>query len=436
MSKHVIGRSFLRAALTVSTVIVLTLGAVASVAGHGPAAQRARSSTGSGTSANVDLYRGLGSWVDIYEHSSFANPERAVAGMRANGVRTLYIETSNYKRTVAIKYLSKQVRFIEAAHAAGMKVVAWYLPGFRDLDKDLWRTMKAIRFRTPSGQGYDSFALDIEAPLVQDPKLRTSRLLELSQRIRAAVGSSYPLGAIIPSPRGMVKHPEYWPGFPYRELASFYNVFLPMTYFTWRVSGEQPAHAYTTSVVQIIRHRVGDRSVPIHVIGGISDESTQGEARGFVHAVREQGVLGGSYYAYHGTSARLWRELRRIPANPIQHPPLPVRIDYGGALGNIPGGDRTHPKDVVYVAGPLSGAQVLRVNGYDVQGGEVAVALNWHPVATLPAAPASAWSGELALTLPGRWANSRGPNVITFTAMGAFPHWRTWGVRMRSLSRV
>ena len=44
--------------------------------------------------------------------------------------RTLYIETSNYRRLQPIKYPGKQARFIEAAHRNGMKVVAWYLPGF------------------------------------------------------------------------------------------------------------------------------------------------------------------------------------------------------------------------------------------------------------------------------------------------------------------
>src|SRR5207249_473065 len=89
--------------------------------------------------AGTGLYRGLGSWVDIYEHSSFNNPERAVARMARNGVRTLYLETSNYKRDVAIKWPGKQARFIQAAHASGMKIVAWYLPGFMSARRDFTR---------------------------------------------------------------------------------------------------------------------------------------------------------------------------------------------------------------------------------------------------------------------------------------------------------
>ena len=113
---------------------------------------------------DIGLYRGLGTWVDIYDDPAWADPEGTVAAMAANHVRTLYIETSNYRRKKDIKFKSKQMRFIEAAHAAGMRVVAWYLPGFRDLRKDFRRTMAAIKLQTPSGQSFDSFGLTSRRP--------------------------------------------------------------------------------------------------------------------------------------------------------------------------------------------------------------------------------------------------------------------------------
>ena len=410
----------------VLALVSLTFGGVAATGG-GHAADRPKAAA----KPDIDLYRGLGSWVDIYEKSSFADPERAVAGMHRHGVRTLYIETTNYRRQVSMKYPAKQAEFIEAAHRVGMRVVAWYLPGFRDLQKDYWRTMKAIEFRTPLGQRFDSFALDIESPLVEDPHVRTERMLTLSRRIRDAVGPSYALGAIIPSPRGMAKHPEYWPGFPYQELDKLYDVFVPMTYFTWRVSGEDGAHGYTTAVVQIIRHRVGRRSVPIHVIGGISDDSTQSEARGFVHALREQGVIGGSYYAYHGTTKHLWWELDRVVANPVQRPALPVRVGYSTALGRLPGADRTHPHDVVFQAGPISGARTLTYQAFDAQQGEVTLRVNWHQVHVVPATATGAWGSPQRVSLPGRWLRPDGKNYVAFTARGT----GDWGVKTVSLTR-
>ena len=205
-----------------------------------------------------------------------------------------------------------------------------------------------------------------------------------------------------------------------------------MTYFTWRVSGEDGAHAYTTACIQIIRHKVGSRSVPIHVIGGISDDSTAAETRGFVHAIREQGVVGASYYAYHGTVKRgLWPQLRRVPANPVERPALPVRIGYPNALGNIPGGDGTHPHDVVFQTGPAAGPRTLTYQVFDAQQGEVTARVNWHPVAVVTAGATGTWSGARTLRLPGRFLYRTGKNYISFTATGG----GTWGVRTVRVAR-
>src|SRR5205085_7093036 len=161
-----------------------------------------------------------------------------------------------------IKFPKRQAQFIRDAHRAGMRIVAWYLPGLLDLQKDFHRSMKAINFRTRSGDRFDSFALDIESQEVRKPWVRTARLLRLSRRIRDAVGAAYPLGAIVPTPLGMKRNPTYWPRFPYRGLAAVDDVFLPMTYFTWATSGEAGAHAYTAACIRIIRDEVGDRSIP------------------------------------------------------------------------------------------------------------------------------------------------------------------------------
>ena len=53
-------------------------------------------------------------------------------------------------------------------------------PGFVDVGLDAKRSKAAIRFRTDAGNGFDGFALDIEAPDVADAGVRTARLLELS----------------------------------------------------------------------------------------------------------------------------------------------------------------------------------------------------------------------------------------------------------------
>ena len=263
--------------------------------------------------SNIGMFSGLGTWIDIYETSSWNHPKRTVREMHAHGVRTLYLQTSNYTHKPAIVFREATMRFINYAHKDGMKVVAWYLPGLKQPDFEFQRIMAAINLRTNSGESFDGFALDIESPAVEPPSLRTQRLLAVSSRVRAEVGQNYRLGAIIPSPRGMQKHPGYWPNFPYTQLESLYNVFLPMTYFTWRVSGESAAKKYSEMCINIIRRETNNPKVPIHIIGGISNQATIPETKGFVSAVKEEHVWGASYYAFAGTNRGQWRVLRNVP---------------------------------------------------------------------------------------------------------------------------
>jgi hypothetical protein len=269
---------------------------------HAPEAER---------DPDIDPYRGLGTWIDIYD-SSWKHPGAAVRAMRHRGVRTLYLETSNFSRPSAFVYPDRVAAFLDAAHRWGVSVVAWYLPGLVHLRRDYRRSIAAIRYTTPRGNGFSSFAMDIEASNVRKPRFRTARLLRLSRWLRHASGPSYPLGAIIPSPRRLQTDPTYWPVFPYARLEHVYDVFLPMTYFTFRVHGREGATWYTAGNVRIVRRQTGDRNVPVHVIGGIGGDATQGETAGFVHAVRERHALGGSYYTFPLTRPKDWTALSRI----------------------------------------------------------------------------------------------------------------------------
>jgi hypothetical protein len=259
-------------------------------------------------------YAGLGTWVDIFATATWANPQHAVAAMARDGVRTLYLQTGNYSQPADLVRPSALGRFIDAAHAAGMRVVAWYLPSFANQAQDARRALAAIRFRTGSGERFDSFALDIEAGFVKPAALRNRRLLRLSARLRAAVGSRYALGAIIPSSVGIRRHPRYWPRFPYRPLARFYDVFLPMAYFTDAgVHGSKPSRAYLAANVRDIRTRTGNANEPVHLIGGIAGSMGAKETAGFMQAVADCGPLGYSLYEFPITSRATWTALTSPP---------------------------------------------------------------------------------------------------------------------------
>jgi len=372
-------------------------------------------------------YRGLGTWVDLYDQA-WKDAETATAAMAVRAVRTVYVETSNYRWPQDVNDPAGLSALITAAHAHGLRVVAWYLPGFADLGKDLRRSLAAVRFRTPGGQRFDSFALDVEASVVKPASTRTARLLLLSQRLRSAVGRAYPLGAITPSPVGMKLHADYWPDFPFRELAGLYDVMLPMGYYTYHGDGYARAYSETWQNIRIVREQTGKASFPIHIIGGLAAQSSALETLAFVRCVRLHGVLGASLYDYETTGAGDWQYLRLVPANPRQTPALPAAVGYGYGLGNIPRRDRSHPKEVFFDAGRLDTAQVLRYRLYDAQAGEVHLLVDWHDLGALPAGPGGRWSAERTVSIPARYLSTTRATIIGFVARGAFPRWRVWGV--------
>lgn len=264
----------------------------------------------------TDPFQGLGVWVDLYDAQAWADPGVAVADMAANGVRTLYLETSNADRAQAFVFPDGVSAFVDAAAAADVRIVAWYLPGFRDLPLDRTRSLAAIRYRTPEGNAFDGFGLDIESPGVKDPQVRTARLMKLTDALRGEAGAAYPLGAIVPSPVMMELNPSYWPGFPFQQLAAQVDAFLPMTYYTFRTHGEGGARAYATACIRLVRQWVGNAKVPIHLIGGIAQDATAPETRGFVDATQQAKVLGASYYTWPGITDPQWAALADVAANP------------------------------------------------------------------------------------------------------------------------
>lgn len=269
-----------------------------------PARRSAAVTAGPGTK-DLSAYQGLGSWIDIFNTKPWANPARVVRTMHARGAKAIFLQTSTYGQGTGI-YDQKAVdAYLHHAHRRDMKVVAWYVPAFDQQKIDFKRVRAAIRYRSPTGERFDSFGLDIEATNVGDVSLRNERLLSLSKRIRNLAGPNYPLGAITPDP----VEATYWPSFPYKELAKTYDVFVPMGYFTFRAAGFKEVHDYTKQGIRTIRRETGDPDVPIHFIGGIADDAEPRELKGFVKAARDHKIEGASLYDYPITSRESWFEM-------------------------------------------------------------------------------------------------------------------------------
>ena len=233
--------------------------------------------------------------------------------MASAGVTTLYIQASRDDPRTPGDLESPEVlgQFLTRAHALGMRVVAWYLPKNYD-DGDL-RRFRAIRDFRAGDQGFDAIGVDIEfRGNVPDTAERNRRLIDLSRRVREEFGD-YPMAAIVPPPVVTdVINLQFWPAFPWQEIAPYYDAWMPMAYWTNRKAGTEwrDARRYTEANVTMVREHLGNPAAPVHVIGGIGDAATLADYQGFMEGVRSTGSMGWSNYDWRTTAPEAFAVLR------------------------------------------------------------------------------------------------------------------------------
>ncbi len=267
-------------------------------------------------------FRGLGTWVDVYDYAPRFQPAGAVPAVTADsvddmarlGVKTLYLQAAQDDPRSEGDLVDRALvgGLLRRAHHHGLRVVAWYLPHLANVDGDLRRVRSLARFRA-GGDRFDGIALDIEWTRdVPDPAARNAALVSLSRKARAAAGAP-PLGAIVLEPVLTEDvNRAYWPQFPWRRLRRDYDVWLPMAYWTNRnqSSGWRDGFRYTEENVRRGRRDLGDSKAAGHPIGGIGAQATAGDYLGFVRAARRQHAIGWSVYDLVTTSSSAWPTLR------------------------------------------------------------------------------------------------------------------------------
>ena len=200
--------------------------------------------------------------------------------MKRRGVSTLYLATSHHRSpTTWSTRVSGVGDHRGLTHDAGMKVGAWYQPCWSGRRATCGDASHAIRFETENGRHVDSFASTSSRARWTPVERRQARLLRLAARLRDEVGSSYALGAIVPSPRLLELYPNSWRDFPFRRLARYFDVFLPMAYWTYHASTFAGARDYTRDSVSGIRRLTGDRDMPVHAIRDGAARHGRGHAR-------------------------------------------------------------------------------------------------------------------------------------------------------------
>ena len=287
-----------------ASVAALALAVVSVAAASAPAAQR----------ADASVFGGLGTWVDIYDRAVYAAPERTAQRIAARRVRTVWVETANDGALVDVVDPVRLGRFVDALHARGVRVVAWYLPGHVKPALDQRRALAMLSFRTATGGAFDGVALDIESTKLRNVALRSRRAVTLTRQLRAAAGD-VPLAIVPFNPRGLERRPATWPRFPWADLAASADAFAPMVYTGGALKGFDATYGYVTRALRLLRVNTADPDVQIHVAGGVADRLGPEELAGFVAAVEDDGgTIGVSLYDWLTTTPRAWKALAPLGA--------------------------------------------------------------------------------------------------------------------------
>jgi hypothetical protein len=264
--------------------------------------------------AAADVFQGLGTWIDIYDTAVYATPNALAARLAVRGVRTAWIETANDRSKTDVVDPVGLGRAVDALHARGIRVVGWYLPGHDNHARDLRRTRALLSFRTPQGGGFDGVALDVESLRNRNVKQRTARVLDLLARL-GSEGGSTPVAAITYPPRAFERHLSWWPGFPWAQIASQVDAFVPMLYTGGGFKGYDATYGYVARSLRLLRAAVGP-DVAVHAAGGVANRMTADELRAFDDAVLDDGTATGwSLYDLQTTTPAGWAAMARLTAS-------------------------------------------------------------------------------------------------------------------------
>lgn len=259
----------------------------------------------------VEVFGGLGTWIDVYDTKLYATPKVVAGRLAARGVRTAWIETANDRSPVDVVQAAGLGRLVDALHARGITVVAWYLPGHDRHARDVRRVRAMVSFRTPAGGSFDGVALDIESLRNKNVAQRSARVLDLLGRLQAEAGSR-PIAAITYPPRAFERHLSWWPAFPWAEIAARVDAFVPMLYTGGGFKGYDATYGYVARSLRLLRNAVGD-AIPVHAAGGVANRMNAEELKAFNDAVLDNGsVSGWSLYDYATMTPAGWAAMARL----------------------------------------------------------------------------------------------------------------------------
>ena len=253
----------------------------------------------SDAASRTAVFAGTGVWVDIYDET-IKDPQFVVDEAVAHGIQTIYVETSNYHSPADVMYPTQIREMISLAHANSIKVVPWYLPGYRNIALDRRRFSAAVKIG--GTDPIDGLGVDIEADIVRNRQLRAKRAAGMVQWLRATY-PDLPMAGIVP--RDAL---AWWRIFPYATIRANTDAMLPMCYTSRYLTPAQTT-TMAAACVTTIREQTGDPAAPVHVIAGVTDFLKPRLLVAAARGAKSAGAMGFSLYNLETTTPAGWRAI-------------------------------------------------------------------------------------------------------------------------------
>jgi hypothetical protein len=245
---------------------------------------------------SLSAVAGKGIWVTNWPKTE-VDVAALVARTRAAGVRSVWVRTGGSRQG----WYGDRVlpELVPAAHAAGLKVVAWDFPFLSDPVAD------AARARRSLDAGVDAFAPDVET--AAEGTHATARRVALYLSLVRAYAGTRPVAATVPRPT-----PKRRASFPYAAFAPYADVFVPMVYW----SCNEPGRLVQQSLTEL------GRWLPVAPVGQGYDMGTEGGRRGlptraetwrFLDVAKRGGAVGASLWTIEKVGDGQWAALRDYP---------------------------------------------------------------------------------------------------------------------------
>ncbi len=246
------------------------------------------------------LADGPGVWANVWNYPT-GDLDAYLSSLRSYGVRNLFIQTTRVNMP-AIAHGPELGALIDACHRHRIRVIGWAYFELHDPVAEADKMLAAARFRSPNGEMLDGVAPDLEK------NLTSAKVEAFSQRLRDALGPSYPLIARVYSP---LNHYSEVKNIPWQTLARYYDVIAPMAYWNSKYQ-KLDAYDYTVGTVRTIREMCGRPDIEVHVIGDAMGSGSSAIIQ-FMKACRKAEATSASIYPNQRPTAEQLAALSRYP---------------------------------------------------------------------------------------------------------------------------